>query len=311
MKKIIALLLAAIMAFALVACEKDKPEDNDNNKGSIADTQKPNKGDNESKDRNFLADPGVTYDAGGLAITFTKLEKIESSKTVGYGPATEVIDTSEWRLHYKIANTSDVEKNIMANAFAINGVTIDTLLMERIAAGEMTENYLSFFWFDFDYVQIKDIKNIKCPTAKIYTDGQEAVINVDIKLDCGDIDYEEDVNLLNAPVYDANSIRMYVVDVERMNTISRTTITIAVVNASESFAEVAADSFVGNGTAVEKFTERCYVHTGSVAYMEVEWSASEVDALGGYLENFSFVAHIEDDNGATIDKGTKVTVDLD
>jgi hypothetical protein len=183
--------------------------------------------------------------------------------------------------------------------------------MERIAAGEMAENYLSFSWFDFDYVQIKDIKNIKCPTAKIYTAGQETVINVNIELDCGNMDYEEDINLLNAPVYDANSIGVYVVDVERMNTISRTVVTLAVVNAGNSFAEITADSFVGNGTAVEKIAEYCYVHAGSVAYMEVEWSASEVDALGGYLASFSFMAHIEDDNGAIIDEGTKVTVDFD
>jgi hypothetical protein len=311
MKRIIALLLCLCIACSLAACGQDNPANNDTYKGSVADTQSPGKDDDGDKGRNYLAGPGITYDAGGLAITFAKLEKIESSKTISHGAATEVIDTSEWRLHYKITNTSDIEKSIMANAFAINGVTIDTLLMERIAAGEMAENYLSFSWFDFDYVQIKDIKNIKCPTAKIYTAGQETVINVNIEFDCGNMDYEEDINLLNAPVYDANSIGVYVVDVERMNTISRTVVTLAVVNAGNSFAEITADSFVGNGTAVEKIAEYCYVHAGSVAYMEVEWSASEVDALGGYLENFSFVAHIEDDNGATIDKGTKVTVDFD
>jgi hypothetical protein len=104
---------------------------------------------------------------------------------------------------------------------------------------------------------------------------------------------------------------MYVVDVERMSEISRTAITIAVVNKGDSFAKITADGFIGNGTAVDKYAKPCAIHAGCIAFMEVEWSDSEVDALGGYLENFSFVAHIEDDNGATIDKGTKVTVDLD
>lgn len=311
MKKFIALLLAAIMVFSLVACDKDKPEDKDNNKGSVTDTQKPNKDDDESKDRNFLADPGVTYDAGGLAITFTKLEKIESSQTIGYGPVTETIDTSEYRLHYRITNTSDAQKTFYVNAFTVNGITVDKAIWEVIAAGKMIENYASFFWFDFDHVQIDDIKNIKCPTAKIYVGGQEHAINVDIELDCGDMGYAENVNLSGKPVYNANSIGVYVVDVERMNTISRTVVTLAVVNAGNSFAEITADGFVGNGTAVEKIAEYCYVHAGSVAYMEVEWSASEVDALGGYLASFSFMAHIEDDNGAIIDGGTKVTVDFD
>ena len=190
MKKLIALLLALVMCFSLVACGSDKGGDS----GNSTNESKTFRGYEFDMDFDFDG-PQVIYDKDGVKVTITDV----------------VFEDVRLMVYYEVDDKQGRDFNISHDTLLfINGYTLD------VSNEFTTENNRKVFVVntkDLVVFDIKDIETIIIPTLDLYTQDHDYIretIDVTLNID-SDYKHQDSINK-SKPLYTDDKLSIYLIE---------------------------------------------------------------------------------------------------
>lgn len=280
MKKILALLLVALMALSLVACGggsgktdlndlinslETQAENNDNDTDSDTDSDN-NNFNNDTEDDGPInlssIEEQVIYDAHNIKVTATELTNKDF-----YGPT----------LTFLVENGTDKDITVSTDVVTVNGMVMTYASMYAQASGG--KKVYDDMSFDEDELRKNDIKELGVVefTLKIYdsdyndideTGRLKVVINENVK---STLDTSGEV------IYDDNNVKVYAYDPEVASDDYNTYIAdLLVVNNSKYDISLSADDVSVNGFMIDPYFY-CRVPAGCASYAEFEFSNDDLE----------------------------------
>jgi hypothetical protein len=219
----------------------------------------------------------TAYDKNGIKVSFTGLKKDV------YG---------DYKLSYEITNNTKGKISFSTDNCVINGITTNMFIFEEVPAGETVTGEESIFAEDLAKQGISSIKNIACYDGEIMdTKDYDWSYPVGFELDCGDPNYVENIDMSGEVIYEGHGIKLIYKGVQDDGYGDKVS-TILFVNNSDKHVALDLDDFVVNGKEVDKFGYG-YAYAGTVSYVTNFWFESDIEEVGGKLENMTFIMTIE------------------
>lgn len=226
----------------------------------------------------FSNGPVTAYDENGVKIVFAELSKDS------YG---------DYRLTYKVTNNTNGSISFSTDNCSVNGITMNMFIYEEVEAGQTVTGEENFYAEDLSEVGITDIRNIKCYDGEIMdTEDFEYEHAVEFELDCGDLSYTEKVDMSGKVIYEGNDIKLIYKGIQDDGHGDMTSMILFVNNSNKNLA-LDMDDYTVNGKKCDKFNYG-YAYAGTVNYVDTFWFESDIEDVGGKLENMTFVMTIED-----------------
>lgn len=155
MKRIIALLLAAMMVFCLCACGGDAPADSDNDSG---------KASTKTENTDVSIEEQIIYDANDIKITATGLDDS------WYGTELKLL----------IENNSSQDITVQARNANVNGYMVTTSMSADVAAGKKANDSLTFETTSLKDCGIETMATMEFYFVIIDSESFEDIYNTDV-----------------------------------------------------------------------------------------------------------------------------------
>lgn len=155
MKRIIALLLAAMMVFCLCACGGDAPADSDNDSG---------KASTKTENTDVSIEEQILYDANDIKITATGLDDS------WYGTELKLL----------IENNSSQDITVQARNANVNGYMVTTSMSADVAAGKKANDSLTFETTSLKDCGIETMATMEFYFVIIDSESFEDIYNTDV-----------------------------------------------------------------------------------------------------------------------------------
>lgn len=155
MKRIIALLLAAMMVFCLCACGGDDPADSDNDSG---------KASTKTENTDVSIEEQILYDANDIKITATGLDDS------WYGTELKLL----------IENNSSQDITVQARNANVNGYMVTTSMSADVAAGKKANDSLTFETTSLKDCGIETMATMEFYFVIIDSESFEDIYNTDV-----------------------------------------------------------------------------------------------------------------------------------
>lgn len=310
MKKIIALLLVALMAVSLVACgsstanpDLNNPINTNNQTEAPTETEAPN---NIETNANVDATVNVSesdlnqvvYEKGGIKVTATEVGFEEY-----YGP----------KVTFLVENDTEKDVTVSTDDLTVNGITISSSLYASVSAGKNVYEDLSIYE---EYLTEYNITAIGTLGFSLNIYESESYDNID-KSDRIDLvidaNVKTDLNTNGELIYDDNNVKVYNLDPLKENDDYYTYIsTLLIVNESKTNLSISCEDVSVNGFMMDPY---CYarVPAGSASYSDFYYSnddlkENKIDAIEEIefkLDAYDYVSYDDIFESDTI----KLTVD--
>ena len=290
MKKIIALLLAAIMLLSLAGCGADNDEDNriNDNSGTNANEEiVPDDAPLEDIEPGELKSPVVIFDKDNIVVSVTSVTKIPE-----YG------EQGVYRITLEMQNGADCKAYLNTKSISINGITIDDLDADwplSASAGETRTNTKDIRCTDLAAIGISEIRNIKCDHVDLEgSNGYNESFS--FVLDCGDLNYKSKVKNSGNTIYDQNGIKLIYKGVIDSNIEGNRSATILVINKTDRHIRLDLDDIMINGIKITGIygDDDAHIYSSSAHYNRLSLHKSTIEAVGGKLGEMSFTMSIWD-----------------
>ena len=320
MKKLLALLIVAIMAISLTACVPtpgdindivndalnelendvipDSDLDADNNNDSDADTDSDNTDENVSVDVNSSIAEQVVYDENNIKVTATELTYEEY-----YGPT----------ISFLVENNSDKDISVSTENVTVNNIVFSAYMYSDLKAGKKAYSDMSFYETDLASYGITEIGTIEFNLHIYETDTYDDIDDSDvIKLIVND-----DVSFVPAPkgdkIYSKNGITVYTEKCNKEDDDYYDYVTrLFIVNESDKYISVRCEDVSVNGFMLDPYCSAA-VPAGKMAYSNLYFYQSDLDDNKiDKIEEVEFYLDIYDYNTYDdIDESEVITIKAD
>lgn len=251
MKKKLKKVLVLILCLCIVGCGSKKEEPKKEKNTSV---------EKNTKNKIGQIEPKVIIDKKDIKITV---------KSLNYGEFDDV------ELKMLIENNSDKNIIVQHDALVINGIMIDALFSENVAAGKKSNGVISIPLDDLRKANISKIKDIEIDLNILDKEYDTIFTEKNIKLQTNNTNYTQSYENNGKLVFEQNNIKVKVLKVDNKNSIFGSDVYLYIENNTDKDVIIQADDVSVNGFMIDPIFSS-NIKEGKKIYDEMTFSEDDL-----------------------------------